>query len=315
MKSFFFPCHMCWSYDAEMVTPAFLQKGEHCAFQTIVICKSCGLVYKNPVIPAKNTTVYKKSSWKSGLLFQKRIHDLSVYLANTLEGVDPKFILEIGPGPGWLAAAIETQFPNAKLLLAEVSEEVAKLAKDNTQRATVVPASIDDISLRNGSFDLALVCGVDYLFINHRGSMEKVYHALAEDGYLYIERNVFVETEAYASFLIHSYQDLFGQNALMTTWFNKEQFKIYIEQWFHVVSEKTFLHETKDNVDCLIHGLLCKKRPTVKHDKYYQGEKSWYQTNKTTLDKLSKAASLTKDKPHTLTDRLIGAVMKKPKKN
>ncbi len=283
MRSLFVSCHMCGSFDSELITPAFLQNGDACTFQQIVICKRCGLVYKNPVVPELNTLVYKTPSWGDGRAFQHRIGQLASYLADALRDENPSRIVEIGPGPGWLAIAMEQQYPAAHLLLLEVSEEVAAAAKRNTRRAVVVPSSIDEVSLTAGYADLALVCGVDYLFPSHRASMERIYDALADGGHLYIERNVFVETEAYVLQPIRSRRDLFGLNALMTTWFSVEQYRAHLERWFDVVSTRSFEHGVYDGHRCVIHGFLCRKRPA--RGLYVPGT-SWYEQNKASLGRL-----------------------------
>ena len=286
MKSLFFPCHMCGSYDAKTVTAAFLADGGFCNFQNIVICKKCGLVYKNPVIPELNKIVYDKHSWGDGAAFNKRISDLSSYLSDFLKRVSPKTIMEIGPGPGWLAMAIKKILPDSQFLLFEASDDVVELTKQNLPDETVIPSSIEEVSIKKDSIDFALVCGVDYLFSDFRGAINKIYTSLKSGGYLYIERNVFVEAEAYAWFPIRTYKDLFGQNALMTTWFAVDQYREFLNLYFEVVSQTSFLLNETDGHKCVIHGFLCKKKPVTRE--YYEGNVSWYEQNMASLGRLSK---------------------------
>ena len=166
---------MCGSIDSELLTPAFLSDGSVCRFQEIRICRKCGLVYKNPVIPDLNTTRYHKLSWGDGVEFKKRIADLILYLDNYLMALAPKTIMEIGPGPGWLAMCLQTRFPESKLILFEASDDVAQLTKQNLPKATVIPSTIDQITMREGLMDLIFVCGVDYLFCDFKKTIDQIY--------------------------------------------------------------------------------------------------------------------------------------------
>lgn len=286
MKSFFFSCHMCGSLESQKLIPAILADGSCCHFQEIVICKKCGLVYKNPVIPELNKLSYDRHSWGDGVDFKKRLADLILYLDQYLDEITPKTILEIGPGPGWLSMCLQTKFPNSKMILVEPSEDVALLAKQNLPFATVVPSDLDDIKMRDGLIDLAVVCGVDYLFNNFKGAFDKIYSLLSKDGYIYIERNVFVEAEAYSWYPINSYHNLFGQNALMTTWFNKEQYLELLKMYFDVVSVRSYLLNETHGHKCIIEGYWCKKKNKV-YD-YYNENRSWFSVNMKSLDRLSK---------------------------
>lgn len=289
MKAFFSPCHMCGSYESEVLTAAFLADGSLCKFQKIMICKKCGLVYKNPVIPELNKLVYCKGSWLDGAIFKKRISELTLFLSGFLEEISPKTIMEIGPGPGWLAMSLQELLPNSKYILLEASEEVAQVTKDNLPNATVIPSALDEACIKRDFVDLALVCGVDYLFPDFYSGIKKIYDAIAATGYLYIERNVFVETEAYAWFPIRSFRDLFGQNVLMTTWFSLEQYKHFLSLFFNVVSERSFFHDETDGYKCIIHGFLCKKKTIT--TEYYDGNVSWYEKNMASLGRLIKVNS------------------------
>lgn len=275
---------MCGSYDSDLLIPAILADGSSCRFQQIVICKGCGLVYKNPVIPELNKIAYSKISWGDGSTFKKRIADLTSYLSGFAAEMNPSTVLEVGPGPGWLAMSLQGLFPKAKFILLEASEDVAELTKENLPGATVIPSGINEVELGSNFASLALVCGVDYLFTDYRAAMNKIHASLVEGGYLYIERNVFVEAEAYAGFPIRTCQDLLGQNVLMTNWFALDQYKAFLSMNFDIVSERTFLHDETDGHRCFIHGFLCKKKSA--HTEYYKGNQSWYEQNVMSLRRL-----------------------------
>ena len=289
MKALFFSCHMCGSYDSEILTPAFLADGSFCNFQKIVMCKKCGLVYKNPVIPELNKLVYSKDSWGDGTTFKRRISDLVSYLSDFLKSNLPRTIIEIGPGPGWLSMALKEILPNSKYLLFEASEDVAQVTAQNMPDSTVIPSSIEEVRINNDFVDLAIVCGVDYLFSDFRSSINKIYSSITKDGYIYIERNVFVETEAYAFFPIRTYRDLFGQNVLMTTWFSVDQYKQFLKMFFDIVSERSFLLDEADGFKSVIHGFLCKKKTII--NEYYDGNTLWYEKNMASLGRLRNESS------------------------
>jgi hypothetical protein len=285
MDSIFVACHMCGSYDSNDLIPAFLPDKSLCNFQRITICKKCGLVYKNPVIPELNKFSYPKSSWGDGSQFRKRIAELAQYLSENLSALNPKIIMEVGPGPGWLAIAVQKMYPTAKFLLLEASEEVAEITRQNMPSATIVPSAIDSVKLSTGFASLALVCGVDYLFTDFRNAIAKIHASIEDDGYLYIERNVFVESEAYAFSPIKTATDLFGQNPLMTTWFNIEQYQKFLELFFDIVSRKSFLHSEMEGHKCMIHGYLCRKKSFASG--YFKENLSWYEANVNSLRRLA----------------------------
>lgn len=279
---------MCGSYESEVLTPAFLQTGETCNFQQIVICKKCGLVYKNPVIPEVNKLVYRQEDWGSGENFKKRAKDLTDYLGNFLGDIKPKTVIEVGPGPGWLALALKKILPDCKYIMFEASENVAKLAKSNVPDAVVIPSSIGDMHFSQGFASLVISCGVDYLFTDFRRNINNIYRSLTDEGYLYIERNVFVESEAYNRFKIETYRDLFGQNELMTTWFAVDQYREFLKLRFEVVSENSFLLDKIDDNSSVIYGFLCKKKRISKE--FYDGSATWYDQNLVSLRRLDSFA-------------------------
>lgn len=309
MKALFFSCHMCGSYNSEILTPAFLADGSFCNFQKIVICKKCGLVYKNPVIPELNKLVYSRDSWGDGTTFKKRISKLVSYLSDFLKINAPRTIIEIGPGPGWLSMALKEILPNSKYLLFEASEDVAQVTIQNMPDSTVIPSSIEEVHINNNFVDLAIVCGVDYLFSDFRSTIIKIHSSIANNGYLYIERNVFVETEAYVGFPIKTFKDLFGANVLMTTWFALDQYRQLLTLFFDVVSERSFLHDETDGFKCIINGFLCKKKNVS--SEYYNGSTSWYETNMTSLGRLKKDTITTgsaKPQPKKISDKLLSVL-------
>lgn len=182
-------------------------------------------------------------------------------------------------------------FPDSKYILFEASKDVAELTKHNCQFATVIPSAIDEIELNNNLVDLAIVCGVDYLFPHFRNAIIKIWNSLTSNGYIYIERNVFVETEAYYNFPIRTYSDLFGQNALMTTWFAYEQYKLFLSMFFDIIAENSFTLSQTDGYKCIIRGFLCKKKLSSENLLFYTGNNTWYQKNIESLMRLEKNSS------------------------
>lgn len=279
---------MCGSYDSEVLTPAFLNTGETCNFQQIVICKKCGLVYKNPVIPEVNKLVYRQEDWGAGENFKRRAKDLTEYLDSFFGDVKPKTVIEVGPGPGWLALELKKVLPDCKYIMFEASESVAKLAKSNVPDAVVIPSSIGDVNFSQGFASLVIACGVDYLFPDFRRNINSIYRSLSDEGHLYIERNVFVESEAYNRYKIETYRNLFGQNELMTTWFAVDQYREFLKLRFEIVSENSFLLDKVDDNSSVIYGFLCKKKKISAE--FYAGNETWYEKNLMSLRRLKASA-------------------------
>jgi len=267
---------MCGSDDSELVTPAYLKNKKRCDFQEIRICRTCGLVYKNPNIPELTGFEYDIGSWGDGKEFGERLSGVASVLSQQIK-TNLKEIIEIGPGPGWLAKEIHEKWPDARMTLFEPAVEVARIAKKNVPGAAVIPATFDE-SGWPGVADLVLMCGVDYLLPNIRRTMRKVWLSMADDGVIYIERNVFVESESFVWLPIQTQYDLIGVNSMMSTWFNFEQYREWLKMFFYLLSwwEYTVGGST-------IHGFLCRKRQDPVN--YWAG-KSWYRENKLSLSRL-----------------------------
>lgn len=284
MEAFYSLCHMCGAHNYSVLTPAYLPNGDFCSIQKIVICKDCGLVYKNPVIPKINNFSYTPSSWGDGEIFKNEAAVLSSYLSSFNE-LSPGVIAELGPGPGWLAMSLKQHYPDANYIMFEISEDLASIAKKNVPDALVFPFSIDDVKLDPEFVDLAIVSGVDYLFNDFLSSIRKIHRTLCRDGYIYISRNVFVEAEAYIGQPINSYKDLFGSNLLMTTWFSVSQYRSFLSHFFDIISERSIVYSETEGCKSIAYAYLCKKRTPSSN--YVPCSESWYEENTESLRRLS----------------------------
>lgn len=284
MKALYLSCPMCTGLDHQILFPSFYKKVAS-AFQNIVICRQCGLVFRNPQVPDENVMRYSPASWGDGRIFAERMQNNADYLKGRVSLAKDDYILDVGTGPGWLLSAVLKRFPDAKGIGIEPIPEVAKMAKANCARAIVLPSTLDEASFPKEMFSLILVCGVDYLFTDHRSAMDLLWSWLKKDGHLYIERNVFVEQEAYTGHDILGLADLFGSNQLMSTWFAREQFKAYIDCNFEVLDVRRYDQDvTPRGLRNTLDGLFCRKRP-IKRE---YDRRSWYAENLSRIELLSK---------------------------
>jgi SAM-dependent methyltransferase len=237
MQSFFVPCHVCGSFELESLFPSTYRDAST-TLQSIGICSNCGLVYRNPLIPELCAPQYSKpSDWdalRPPAAFRERFTYLTSEIASRVSVGKGQLFLDVGAGPGWLAAHLEKAFPDAIPVLLEPAAPVAVDTKTRHPSAVVLPGVLAESSLPRGSFSLIMVCGVDYLFHNHRNDIQLLEGLLRDDGVLYIERNVFIEQASYFRSPILDMDDMCGSNPQMNTWFSRPQFREYLEEFFDV---------------------------------------------------------------------------------
>lgn len=275
MIATYLSCAVCGVDDTEALYPALLSDGSESSFQRIVICRQCGLVYKNPVVPSENGLVYAPGSWPQTNIFRQRLEANADFIATRAHLATGDAILDVGPGPGFLMAALRERYPSSKIFGLEAVPEVAALAARQCRGAVVLPGSVDEASFPANRFKLMAVCGVDYLFADHRGALEKLSRWLANDGWLYIERNVFVDQQAYTAADITSLDTLFGSNPLMTTWFHRDQYREYLDCMFEVVESRRYDSDvTSSGRRNTLDGHLCRKRvaPIMRTPRSYYEE-------------------------------------------
>ena len=264
MKSFFTACAVCGSLDAQPLFPSFF-RGQVSSAQMIVICRRCGLVYRNPHIPDICADHYEDvGSWEGEHIYIERLRGVAERIASHVRLEAGDLSLEIGCGPGWLAEHLHAIFPDAGAVLLEPSLKVAEHAQRRNPHAAVLPGVLADADVPQGRFACVIVCAVDYLFQHHRKDMERIHGLLRDGGTLYIERNVFIDQRALTKRPIFDIEDLFGLNHRMNTWFGREQFLEYLGQFFEItdvvqyVSDVTPAPYARQN---LVTGVFARKRP------------------------------------------------------
>jgi SAM-dependent methyltransferase len=248
-------CPMCGGTDYEVITPAWLADESFCNVQKIVLCQ-CGMVYKNPVIPSLSRVVYEDFNWGNDSVWKEHFCDVSRNL-HIIDSV--RSIVEIGPGLGWLAGYLLGRL-DASYVMIEPSESVVRFLVETLPGVSVIQETWESVEIAEKSADLILCCGVDYLFPDIRVGMNKIHRTMKDTGLLYIERNVFLESEAFAWNQIRTKKDLFGSNALMTTWFSVEQYRDFLSMFFEIIDSWSYVLGMVGDKKIEIHGFLCRKR-------------------------------------------------------
>jgi SAM-dependent methyltransferase len=220
--------------DHEVLFPSFYL-GRVSKLQKIVICRDCGMIFRNPHIPGLCEEHYQEvTNWGAdNPHYEQRSAKIAQEIAARVE-VGNGLFSDVGCGPGWLAERLAAVFPDARAVLFEPSVHVAEHAQSRNPASVVIPGFLSEATLPENAFALITACGVDYLFQNHRRDMEIVRSMLIEGGVFYIERNVFVEQPSYCQQPIFDMDDLFGLNDRMNTWFGREQFVQYLSGFFEV---------------------------------------------------------------------------------
>ena len=264
MKSFFIACAVCGSLDAEPLFPSFF-RAQHSLAQMIVICRRCGLVYRNPHIPDLCVEHYGDvGSWDGESIYIERLRGVAERIRSHVQLGTGDCYLEVGCGPGWLAEHMASIYPDSRAVLLEPSPAVANHAQRRNPAAAVLPAVLEEATLPQGAFSCAIACGVDYLFQDHRKDIERIHGLLRPGGVFYIERNVFLDQRSLTKRPIFDIEDLFGLNHRMNTWFGREQFAEYLSEFFDILDVYEYVSDVspppydRKNV---VTGVFGRKRP------------------------------------------------------
>ncbi len=202
----------------------------------IVICRQCGLVYRNPHIPDLCVEHYGDvGSWEGESIYVERLRGVAERIRSHVKLGNGDRYLEIGCGPGWLAERLASIYPDSQAVLLEPSPVVADHAQRRNPAAAVLPVVLEQATLPKGEFSCVIACGVDYLFQDHRKDIERIHALLRPGGVFYIERNVFLDQRSLTKRPIFDIEDLFGLNHRMNTWFGREQFAEYLSEFFDIL--------------------------------------------------------------------------------
>jgi trans-aconitate methyltransferase len=269
MKSYFLSCPVCLSRSQEILFPGFHKsfvdnQTRSDDFQNIVLCEDCGAVFRNPVVPDLNQVHYHSpQSWgdaEDHQRFEDRLEFVAKSISKHTNFQVGDLIVDIGGGPGWLVKKLSNLFSDVRLVLCEPVVENAKFAKRQTPGLITIPASIDELVTTPNTFALVTATGVDYLFVDHRAAMLKITEMMREDGIFYIERNVFVEQEAYYRQPIFDHEDMFGINNMINFWPEKQQFLEYLSCFFDILENTEYNFGETLGYKCQMFGVFCKKR-------------------------------------------------------
>ena len=277
MRTYYAKCPVCGSLDHETLAPSFHVlpsppppsgiKGD-VPIQNIVVCRECGMVFRNPYVPDLCSGHY---IWDSVDIAKTRVNPTfdkrAEIVANALEQKaalrDGDLYLDVGAGPGMVPKLMARRFPGVLPVLMEPSVYSLVYAKTQIPNAVLLPSILEETDLPSESFSLISALGVDYLFRDHRRAMETILGLLTDGGVFYIER-FFLDQPAFYRQPILDMDDLFGLNSMFNSWFGHEQFVEYLSEFFEVFDEITYTYDTTPEPlprPTKLTGVFCRKRP------------------------------------------------------
>lgn len=126
------PCRICGSWEGIKIAETEFWDLQHC---DIVQCTSCKLIQLDPMISMQNTAIgchayYLKEIFETPINEQKRNlvrnYRRGIVFAASLQkkGYHPETILEFGPGSGYFTAGIRFIFPECRITVADIVEDV-----------------------------------------------------------------------------------------------------------------------------------------------------------------------------------------------
>ena len=209
MKTYFLPCAVCGSIESERIAPI-----EN--MQAIVICRHCGLVYRNPQVPGLRPA----AGTVDDIALQTRARAWAEDISKRVTLEAGEYFLDVASGGGFVAQELSRRFPAAGAVLLEPDMAQIEHAKRRNLAAAVLPSSLEEADLPSGAFSLVIAAGVDHRFAHHRRDMQTLVDLLAPAGTLYIERTVFI--------------DRYAEQPEANTWFGREQFREYVAQFVEI---------------------------------------------------------------------------------
>lgn len=97
--------------------------------------------------------------------------------------------------------------------------------------------------------------------------MQKIREMLKPGGLFYVDRNVFVDQEAYYKQPIFDLEDFFGINHMMNFWPGRAQFLEYLSCFFDVREKVEYNFGETLGYKCQMFGAFCTKLPAVNSQK------------------------------------------------
>lgn len=158
------PCRICGSFEGIKIAETEFWDLQRC---DIVQCTSCWLIQLDPMITIQNTAIGCHAYYLKEIL-ETTVHEQQRNLVRNYRrgivfgrhlqkrGFHPETILEFGPGSGYFSAGIRFIFPECKITVVDIVEDVLK----NNQVVhgyDVYPGSPEYIQLLNDqTFDLII---------------------------------------------------------------------------------------------------------------------------------------------------------------
>jgi ubiquinone/menaquinone biosynthesis C-methylase UbiE len=158
------PCRICGSLEGIKIAETEFWDLQHC---NIVKCSSCNLIQLDPMINVQHTATgchayYLKEIIETPLSEQKRNlvrnYRRGIVFARLLQkkGYHPETILEFGPGSGYFSAGIRFIFPECKITVVDIVDDVLKLNQE-VHGYDVFSGSPEDIHFfEDQNFDLII---------------------------------------------------------------------------------------------------------------------------------------------------------------
>ena len=182
------PCNICGCPKSQRLFSVTYRLGESTADLGIVRCWQCGLVYVSPRLTFESTQdVYRQDGQQTishnycwdGNRDGDRFQPLLGRLANL---VPRGQLLDVGCGSGQFLSEAR-RFGKWDLFGVEPMQEAAKQAAQDAG-CTVHAATLDELKLPSGSFDVVTMLGVLEHLHNPRDTLERVRSLLKPSGIL-----------------------------------------------------------------------------------------------------------------------------------
>ncbi len=184
------PCRICASKQALKIAETDFWDLQHCS---IVKCNVCNNIQLDPMLTDESTAIgcyayhlnemlrisHKEQkgnlirNYRRGILFANQLKRLSFY---------PKEILEFGPGSGYFASGIQFIFPESKITVVDIVDDVLKRNKEihNFEAIKGTPENTDEIG--NRKYDLIIARDIIEHVTDISKMIENVSQLLEKDG-------------------------------------------------------------------------------------------------------------------------------------
>ena len=136
--------------------------------------------------PEFNDKRSKRYNAAMGLYPSARINELKVFKIDKKSAVNPKVILEIGAGGGYLTEYLSKQYPNAQILAIDASKDMTRSLKQSNKIKILKNSKSDNIKLIDNSVDLVFSLASFHHITNKKQVFNEISRVLKPDGILFI---------------------------------------------------------------------------------------------------------------------------------